>query len=122
MNKGYANVLKEIIWNPISSVDKFHLFWEANSMVDEVIQISIWALAMNFIQIEDIHKFGKKVWKKLTKKDIDKLRSAKENKVMQKYKEKVKQRLQADLIDPKNLINSKWETVEYDEILVQLLL
>jgi hypothetical protein len=30
-------------------------------MVDEVRQISIWALAMNFIKIEDIPKLGKKI-------------------------------------------------------------
>ena len=116
MNKWYANTLKKIIWNPIQGVDKFHLFWEANTMVDEVRQISIWALAMNFIKIEDIPKLGKKVWKKLTKKDIDKLRKDDTNTTMKKYKEKAEQRLQADLIDPKNLINSKWETVAYDEI------
>lgn len=116
MNKGYANTLKQIIWNPIQWVDKFHLFWEANTMVDEVRQISIWALAMNFIKIEDIPKLGKKIWKKLTKKDIDKLRTDDTNKIMKKYKEKAEQRLQADLINPKNLINSKWETIEYNEI------
>lgn len=85
-------------------------------MVDEVRQISIWALAMNFIKIEDIPKLGKKVWKKLTKKDIENLRKNSDNKAMQKYKEKAEQRLKADSIDPKKIINSKWEIVEYDEI------
>jgi len=68
MNKWYANTLKDILWNPIQWVDKFHLFQEANKMVDEVRQISIWALAMNFIKIEDIPKLGKKIWKKIKKK------------------------------------------------------
>ena len=116
MNKWYANTLKDILWNPIQWVDKFHLFQEANKMVDEVRQISIWALAMNFIKIEDIPKLGKKVWKKLTKKDIENLRKNSDNKAMQKYKEKAEQRLKADSIDPKKIINSKWEIVEYDEI------
>jgi transposase len=54
MNKGYATSLKEIIGNPIQSVDKFHLFQEANKVIDEVRQTSIWGLAMNFVRIEDI--------------------------------------------------------------------
>jgi len=108
MNKGYATVLEEIVGNPVHSVDKYHLFQEANRMVDEVRQISVWGLAMNFVKLEDIPKLGKKVGKKLTKKDLENLNTANsENEIMQKYKKKSECRLQAYHIDPNALSNSK---------------
>ena len=117
MNKGYATVLEEIVGNPVHSVDKYHLFQEANRMVDEVRQISVWGLAMNFVKLEDIPKLGKKVGKKLTKKDLENLNTANsENEIMQKYKKKSECRLQAYHIDPNALSNSKWERVSYNEI------
>lgn len=117
MNKWYAQVLKEIIGNPIQSVDKYHLFQEANKVIDEVRQISIWGLAMNFIKVENIPKLGKKIWKKLTKKDLEKLNQVKgANVIMQKYKAKSECRLQAEQIDRNALINSKGEKVKYNEI------
>lgn len=100
--------MAEIVGNPVHSVDKYHLFQEANKVVDEVRQISIWGLAMNFVKVEDIPRLGKKVGKKLTKQDLENLNKAnQENKVMQKYKEKSQCRLQAEQIDSKALINSK---------------
>lgn len=116
MNKGYAKVLEEIVGNPIHSVDKYHLFQEANKVVDEVRQISIWGLAMNFVKVEDIPKLGKKVGKKLTKKDLENLNKANsENEIMQKYKDKSQCRLQAEQIDPKSLLNSKFESNNSEE-------
>lgn len=118
MNKWYANSLNQIIWNPIQSVDKFHLFWEANKVVDEVRQISIWGLSMNFVKMEDIPKLWKKIWKKLTKEDIKKLNENQDSKalsVMKKYKDKAEMRLNWEQL--KNpLFNSKWEEIEYKEI------
>ena len=119
MNKGYANSLNQIIWNPIQSVDKFHLFQEANKVVDEVRQINIWWLSMNFVKIEDIPKLGKKLPKKLEKEDIKKLNENQEKvkiKAMQKYKDKVDMRLKPESIDKNALFNSKWESVKYNEI------
>ena len=119
MNKWYANSLMKIIWNPIQSVDKFHLFWEANKVVDEVRQVSIWSLSMNFVKAEDAHKIGKKVWKNLDKMDIQVLndnQDSEKKKAMQKYKDKVDMRLNAESINKNALVNSKWETVVYNEI------
>lgn len=117
MNKWYANVLKEIYGNPIHSVDKYHLFQEGNKVVDEVRQISIWGLRMNFVKVEDIHKLGKRIGKKLTKKDLEKLNEANtENVVMQKYKEKSACRLKAEEVNQNALFNSKWAKVKYSEI------
>ncbi len=120
MNKGYANSLEQIIWNPIHSVDKMHLFIEANRVVDWVRDISRFTLSQNFIKLEDIHKLGKKIWKKITKEDIEQLNKNQtdKNKIewMKKYKEKAEQRLKIEEINPKDLLNSKWEKVEYKEI------
>lgn len=117
MNKGYAQSLTNILGNPIHSVDKYHLFQEANKVVDEVRQISIWGLRMNFVKVEDIPKLGKKIGKKLTKQDLEKLNATNaENVVIQKYKNKSACRLQAEQIDKNTLINSKWENVAYHEI------
>ncbi len=108
MNKGYAQSLTNILGNPIHSVDKYHLFQEANKVVDEVRQISIWGLRMNFVKVEDIPKLGKKIGKKLTKQDLEKLNATNaENVVIQKYKNKSACRLQAEQIDKNTLINSK---------------
>ncbi len=118
MNKGYVNSLLKIIWNPIQWVDKFHFFWEANKVIDQVRQISIWSLSMNFVKVEDIAKLWKKIGKKLTKEDIRKLnenQNINSIKSMQKYKDKANMRLKVDQI--KNpLFNSKWEEIEYKEI------
>lgn len=118
MNKWYAQSLIQIIWNPIQSVDKFHLFWEANKVVDEVRQISIWWLSMNFVKIEDIPKLWKKINKKLTKEDIQNLNNSQDNtklETMKKYKDKANMRLKPEQIyNP--LLNSKKEQVKYNEI------
>lgn len=116
MNKGYAVSLNQIIWNPIQSVDKFHLFQEANKVVDEVRQTSIWGLAMNFVRIEDIPTLGKKIGKKLTKDDIANIHKNSKIEGMKKYKESGDMRLKAEQIDKSALYNSKWEKVEYKEI------
>jgi hypothetical protein len=63
---------------------------------------------MNFITIQDIPKLGKKIGKKLTKKDIQRLNEKKEkNTTMKKYKDKREHRLQAEHIHPHSLINRK---------------
>lgn len=117
MNKGYAQSLTNILGNPIHSVDKYHLFQEANKVVDEVRQISIWGLRMNFVRVEDIPKLGKKIGKKLTKQDLEKLNATNaENVVIQKYKNKSACRLQAEQVNQDTLINSKGENVAYHEI------
>jgi len=119
MNKGYAKSLDEICWNPIGWVDKYHLWQEVNRVVDYVRDIAINSLAMNFVKIEDIHKLGKRKWSKITKDDIKNLndnQSEEKKKIMQKYKDKAKQRLSIADINPRDLINSKWEIVEYQEI------
>lgn len=119
MNKGYAKSLDEICGNPIWWVDKYHLGQEANRVVDYVRDISINSLAMNFVKLEDIHKLWKRAWTKITTKDIKTLnnnQSEKKKKVMQKYKDKAEQRLNIENINPKDLLNSKWEVAEYKEI------
>ncbi len=119
MNKGYAKSLDKICGNPIWWVDKYHLWQEVNRVVDYVRDISINSLAMNFVKIEDIHKLWKRKWTKITKEDIKNLnenQSENKKKAMQKYKNKADQRLNVLNIDPKDLINSKWEIIEYQEI------
>ncbi len=116
MNKGYAVSLNQIIWNPIQSVDKFHLFQEANKVVDEVRQTSIWWLAMNFVRIEDIPTLGKKIGKKLSKEDIARVHRNSKIEGMEKYKKVGDMRLKSEQIDKNALFNSQWEKVEYKEI------
>jgi hypothetical protein len=38
-------------------VDKYHLFQEANKMVDDVRQLNLWLVKMNLVKIEDIIKY-----------------------------------------------------------------
>ena len=111
MNKWYKNSLKNIISNPVSSVDKYHLFQEANRMVDEVRILNSWIIKMNFVKADEIINLGK-IPKKLTKKEIDKInKNSKRNNVMKKYKDKAEQRLNIEKIE-----NKKWEKIEYKEI------
>ena len=70
MNKGYRNSLNQIISHPIHSVDKYHLFQEANRMVDEVRSLNSWLVKMNFVRADDMIKLGK-VPKKITKEIIE---------------------------------------------------
>lgn len=120
MNKGYANSLKEIIWKPIHTVDKMHLFMEANRVIDDVKNITRHTLAFCFVTPEDAAKLGKKALKDITADDIRKLNDnqgdIKRIKAMEKYKEKSEQRLQTENLNPNDLLNSKWEVVEYKEI------
>lgn len=116
MNKWYKNSLKNILWNPVHNVDKYHLFQEANRMVDEVRILNAWLVKMKFVKAEEIIKLWK-IPKKFTKKDIQKINEkSKNNDTMKKYKEKALQRLQSKDINPKSLKNKKWERVEYKEI------
>ncbi len=73
MNKWYAKSLDEICWNPIQTVDKYHLYQEANRVIDWVMEISRYTLSMNFVKLEDIHKLGKKIGSKITKENIEEL-------------------------------------------------
>ncbi len=120
MNKGYANSLTEIIWKPIHTVDKMHLFMEVNRVIDDVKNISRHTLAFCFITPEDANKLGSKALKNMSVNDIQKLNSKQTDirkiKTMKKYKNKVEQRLQTENINPKDLINSKWAVIEYKEI------
>ena len=121
MNKGYRNALDSILSHPVHSVDKFHLFQEANRMVDDVRALNSWLLKMSFVKADEIIATGK-IPKKLTKESIKEINDAsgkmnpKKLNSMKKYKEEVLQRLKADQVNPKDLKNSKWETVEYKEI------
>lgn len=120
MNKGYASSLKKIIWNPIHTVDKMHLFMEANRVIDEVKDIARHTLAFCFVTPEDAAKLWWKALKNITVKDIKKLNENQSDtrriKAMKKYKEKSEQRLQINDINPNDLLNSKWDIVEYREI------
>ena len=116
MDKGYANVLKQIIWNPIFTVDKYHIFQEANKVMDEVRQISIWSTAMKLIKAEDIPKLWRKIPHNITKKDIQKVYFDSNNEIMKKYKDKLEQRLQSSMFKTEDLLNSKWGIIEYKEI------
>jgi len=116
MNKWYKNSLKNILWNPVHSVDKYHLFQEANKMVDEVRILNSWLVKMVFVKGKDIIKLGK-IPKKITKKDIAKInKNSNKNNIMKKYKEKALQRLKSEDINPKMLKNKKWNKIEYKEI------
>jgi len=116
MNKGYKNSLKNIIWNPDFSVDKYHLFQEANKMVDDVRQLNLWLVRMNFVKVDDIVQYWK-IPKKLTKKDIAKIQKWQKNNVrMQKYKEKTEMKLKPEQFKDTIIKNKKWEIVEYSEI------
>lgn len=120
MNKGYAKSLAKICGNPIGWVDKYHLWQEANRVVDYVRDISINSLSMNFVKLEDIHKLGKRSWTNITKEDIKILNESQTNEkkivAMKKYKEKAEQRLNIENINPQSLLNSKWNIEEYKEI------
>lgn len=72
MNKWYRNTLKNIISNPVHSVDKYHLFQEANKMVDEVRVLNSWLIKMKFVKADEIVKLWK-IPKKFTKEDIKKI-------------------------------------------------
>ena len=119
MNKGYAKSLDKICGNPIWWVDKYHLWQETNRMVDYVRDIAINSLAMNFVTIADAPKLGKRKWTKITTEDIAILnenQSEKKKNIMMKYRDKAEQRLNISDINPKDLIDSKWEVIEYQEI------
>ena len=57
---------------------------------------------MNFIKLEDVAKLWRKPDKKLTKKDIQKLNINLKNPLMKKYKDKAKQKLKIEDINPKD--------------------
>ena len=67
MNKWYKNVVEGKIDGVISTVDKYHLVQEANRMVDDVRQMTIWLTKMWFMKEEDFIK-NKKVTKTLLAK------------------------------------------------------
>jgi len=122
MNKWYANSLKQIIGNPLQSVDKFHLFWEANKMVFDVKEISDWALKMNFVKAGDAHTLWKKAWKigkNITKENIQDLNNAQDKtkiEGMKKYKDKADMRIKPESLQNNPLFNSRWEETSYNEI------
>jgi len=120
MNKGYANSLTKIIWKPIHTVDKMHLFMELNRVIDDVKNITRHTLACCFVTPEDAIKLGSKALKNLTLNDIKKLNENQTNnnkmKSMKKYKNKAEQRLKSEDINPESLLNYKWEIIEYKEI------
>jgi len=116
MNKWYRNSLKNIVWNPDFSVDKYHLFQEANRVVDDVRQLNLWLVRMNLVKIEDVVKYWKSP-KKLTKKDISKIQKwQKDNVRMKKYKEKSEMKLKVEQFKNTIIKNKKGVIVEYSEI------
>lgn len=52
MNKGYTNSLTEIIWKPIHTVDKMHLFMELNRVIDDVKNIARHTLAFCLVELK----------------------------------------------------------------------
>lgn len=107
MNKGYRKSLENILSKPVHSVDKYHLFQEANRMVDDVRQLTKWLIQMSFIQADDVVKLGK-VPKRLTKKEIQEINKSAHNKdMMRKYKDRAHQRIKQEEMDPKHLKNRK---------------
>ncbi len=116
MNKWYKKSLENIISKPSFSVDKYHLFQEANRMVDEIKILNSWLVKTNFVKADDIIKLWK-IPKKITKKEIEKINKNSNRKdIMKKYKDKALQRLKSEDFDKKLLKNKKWEIVEYKEI------
>lgn len=75
MNKGYRNTLDTILSRPIHSVDKFHLFQEANRMVDDTRMLNSWLVKMNFVKADEIVSSGK-IPKKLSKGNIKEMNDA----------------------------------------------
>lgn len=116
MNKWYKTELKKILSNPVSTIDKYHLFQEANKMVDETRILNSWLLKMKFVKADEIINLWK-IPKKFTKKDIAKINKHSKNKEKQdKYKKEVEQRLKTKDISKEMLKNKKWKVVEYKEI------
>jgi len=112
MNKWYKQILKNIIWNPVHSVDKYHLFQEANRMVDEVRVLNSWLIKMKFIKADEIVKLWK-IPKKFTKEDISKINQNQTNKWQTKYKHKCEHKLKYNSKIENILI---WKNLEYKEI------
>jgi len=112
MNKGYRNSLDSILSRPMHSVDKFHLFQEANRMVDDTRTLNSWLVKMNFVKADEIVSSGK-IPKKLTRESIKQMNdaslsgSSEKAQAMRKYKESAKQRLRAEQVNPNDLKNSK---------------
>lgn len=122
MNKGYRKSLENILSKPVHSVDKYHLFQEANRMVDDVRQLTKWLIQMSFIQADDVVKLGK-VPKRLTKKEIQEINKSAHNKdMMRKYKDRAHQRIKQEEMDPKHLKNRKWQIIPYQEITLEYFL
>lgn len=116
MNKGYKKSLEKIIWNPVFSVDKYHVFQEVNRMVDDVRQLNIWLVRMNFVKLEDIIKLWK-IPQKLTKKEIQSIQTTQKNNVrIQKYKQESEMRLKPEQFKNQTFTNKKWEKMAYSEI------
>lgn len=59
MNKWYKNVVEWEHPNVLSTVDKYHLFQEANRMMDDVRGMNTWLIKMWFITPDDLVKYGK---------------------------------------------------------------
>lgn len=59
MNKWYKNVVEWEHPNILSTVDKYHLFQEANRMMDDVRNLNTWLIKMWFVQPIDLVKHGK---------------------------------------------------------------
>jgi len=116
MNKWYKKSLENIVSKPSFSVDKMHLFMEANRMVDDVRQLNIWLVRMNFVKADEIVNLWK-IPKKLTKKEIKEINSKSTNKDrMEKYKKESDMRLKPEQFKNTIIKNKKWEIVEYTEI------
>lgn len=112
MNKWYRKTLENIISKPIHSVDKYHLFQEANKMVDEVRVLNSWLIKMRFVKADEIVKLWK-IPKKFTKEDISKINKNQERKWQTKYKHKCEHKLKYSSKIENILV---WKNLEYREI------
>ena len=112
MNKGYKKSLEKIVSKPIFSVDKYHLFQEANKMVDEVRILNSWLVKMKFVKADEIIKLWK-IPKRFTKKDIAKINKNSNKRWLSKYKNKCEHLIR---YNSKIQFILDWEKIEYKEI------
>ena len=112
MHKWYKKSLENIISRPVFSVDKYHLFQEANKMVDEVKILNSWLIKMKFIKVDEIIKLWK-IPKNLSKNDIKKINKSNNRKWMNKYKNKTEHLIK---FNTQIQFILRWKKVEYKEI------
>jgi Transposase len=109
MHRGYKNVIEAATRKDLWVVDKFHLFQEANRMVDEVRKINTWLIKMNVVEKDQF------ITQKKVPKDVQMKQS--ETVVHSKYKLPSDAKiLDESTFKPDDLINKKGEVTEFKEI------